>query len=462
MKTIMYKKDFFDVNNRKNLTWFYPKICKYQNKIYSENIFEFLEQSNPNIPLLLYIHIPFCESFCSYCACFKENFYAYTYEQRKQFVDSIIKELKRYFWTPYFKDTPVNYILFGGGSPSVLDNDLLEKILIAIHENCNLKDLKGISFEGNVMSLKDTEKLNLLKNYGVNRVSFGLQTFQADIRKFLNIKAPVADIYKCVDAINKVGIDHFALDKIYNLPGETEQTLENDLNRIYKDLKPSIIQTYRFNIFANTKLAQQIKNNKIDNPPSNIKEMAMFEYMQESMSSNGYDNQLFINMYTNSNDITDTGIELSMGKNCLYGSNMLGLGPGSMSYLSNYNYRNVCSVKDYIRLISENSIAVEAEYVIDVEEMENRVMTFFPNFTHIAKKDIPNFRRFKDKLDILIQNDLLIYTEHEYVLTSKGKLWAGNISYTFYSDIEKGRVQKSYINSLRHNKNPFNQDKMNV
>lgn len=454
-------KTLFSIENRKNLTWFYPKICSYQDNHQLE-ISKALDGESDSSPLLLYIHIPFCASFCSYCACFKENFYAYTYEERKEFVNALIDELEYYFQSNYLHNYPVSYILFGGGTPSILENDLLQKLFETIHNHCNLKELKGISFEGNVISLKEEEKLRILKTYGVTRISFGLQTLQPEIRKMLNIRAKISDIYECVDAIHKVGIKQFNLDKIYNLPGESMDTLEYDLNHIYSELKPSLIQIYRFNLFANTRLANQIKQKCFYNPPSNEKEMMMFEYIEHSMKDNGYHNQLFINMYANSADIVDTGIELSIGNNKLYGSKMLGLGPGSMSYLSGYNYRNVCSIKDYIRFVKEKKTGIETGHAVNETELSHRVMAMFPNFMRIPKENVPNIEEIHNNIKVLIEKSYIAEKEKEYILTPKGKLWAGDISHFFYSPKEKERVKVSFINSVRHNKNPFNQDDMNV
>ncbi|MEW6618548.1 MAG: hypothetical protein AB1422_04255 [bacterium] len=94
-------EQFFEVNKRVNLTWFYPKICKFQDQKEEDSVFfQFLETDKPKAPFLLYIHIPFCESFCAYCACFKENVYKYSREERVQFVNAMIKELQKYASTP--------------------------------------------------------------------------------------------------------------------------------------------------------------------------------------------------------------------------------------------------------------------------------------------------------------------------------------------------------------------------
>lgn len=456
-------KELFNMLNRKNLTWFYPKICKFQdNQNFVKQLDGLNDCNDNNSPLLLYIHIPFCASFCSYCACFKENFYAYSFEDREKFTECIVNEIEFYFSKRFIKDAPVSYILFGGGSPSILDMPLLEKIFDSIYANCNVENLKGISFEGNVMSLNDFDKLSMLKEKGVNRVSFGLQTMNEDIRKKLNIKAPIDDIYACSELIKKVGIKDNNIDIIYNLPDQTTRILENDLNIVTKELKPTIIQTYRFNLFANTHLDSQIKEHYFKASPSKENEMYMFQFIDQYLRNSGYHNQLFINMYSNMEGQVNTGIEISMGNNKLYGSKMLGIGPGAMSYLSGYNYRNVCSVKEYITKVESQGTAIQIGHCVSRDELEHRVMVMFPNFMHIKLSDIPNSMDIMKNVDSIIKYGYAQKLDDELILTNKGKLWAGDISSLFFSESEKIRVQKSYINSLRHKKNPFNQDSMNV
>lgn len=460
----MTENDFFDINKRINLTWFYPKICRFQDSIEARrrDYFRFLDQQAAEAPLLLYIHIPFCESFCSYCPCFKENVHRYSFEQREAFIQTLIKELKMYSQTPFIQGLRVEHILFGGGSPSVLDIGLLDRIFLSIEKEFDLAGLKGISFEGNVMSLKNSGLLKMLKSRGVKRVSFGLQTMNQQIRNQLNIKAPLKDIYQTVEMIRKADIPSFTLDKMYNLPEETMDILEEDLGIICRELRPTFIQTYRFNQFHNTALIKKIDNGFFKSPPSHEKEMAMFELIMERLRAGGYENQMFINFFSGIEENVSCGLELSMGNNRLDGSAMLGLGPGSMSYLSGRNYRTVCSIEGYMRLVNMGEYPVDSGNVVSDEELENRTMVFFPNFTRIKKADVPGRQELKEHIEFLLNNDLLTDDTTSYSLTTKGKLWAGNISYLFYSPVEKKRLQESFLNSLRYNKNPFNQDDMNV
>lgn len=457
-----------DINKRINLTWFYPKISRYLDQIADKNdYFHFLRQEGDeyeqeNVPLLLYIHIPFCETFCAYCACFKERLSDYTYEERKTVIRGMVKEMEMYARTPFFKKKKVGYIQFGGGSPSCLELDLYDMLFECINKHFDLTENNGISFEGNVMSFKDPAKLKRLKDFGVTRPSFGAQTFNEKIRKAMAIRAKVKDIYDTVAAIDKVGFPSYALDLIYNLPGENFEILENDLEKTCKELKPGFIQAYRFNQFTNTRLDETINKGDFPDPPTPQKEMDMFRFIMEKLKDNGYTRQALINFFGKEGQPSCSGIEHSIGNNRFNGSHMLGIGPGSMSYLGSHNYKAYPSIKQYMADIDAGVYPVEAGHISSLQERQSRVMVFFPNFTRIKWQDIPPVEGCDTKINYLLEKGYAKRDNDELHLTEQGKLWAGNISYLFYTDQEIKRVQKTYYSTLIHRTNPFNQDHMNI
>lgn len=448
--------------NRNNLTWFYPKLCKFQD---DAELIEGVLNNNykdDGIEKLLYIHIPFCDSFCSYCACFKELIHQYNDQEKLLFINSLVKEMSILKKLNNDKKIKVRYIQFGGGTPSCLSNDLLLRLFDGIYENIDLRENEGISFEGNVMSLNDYEKLKILKDSGVTRVSFGVQTFNKLLRRELNIKAKVSDIFGTVEKLNLVGINSYAMDLIYNLPNQTMDILENDLEIAGRELKPVFIQTYQFNQFNNTTLSNRIRRGDFKVLPSEEREKEMLEFTQFKMNQLGYKNRVLINLFSNVDSKPWTGIEISLGNNRYNGSYMIGIGPGAMSYLKESNHRNFCSVKEYVDALEKNMLPIECGHLSRDEEKLNKVMVCFPAFTKMKKKDIPEVKNIQEKVEVLIKNGYIYEDEQNIVLSEKGLKWAGNISYFFHSEREVKRIKNSYYQSIKHNKNPFNQDNMNI
>ncbi|MDF2801162.1 MAG: putative radical family enzyme coproporphyrinogen oxidase, oxygen-independent [Anaerocolumna sp.] len=448
--------------SRNNLSWFYPKLCKFQDDAGAIEGVLNNNYKDDGIDKLLYIHIPFCDSFCSYCACFKELIHQYNDQDKLLFINSLVKEMSILKKLNNDKKIKIRYIQFGGGTPSCLSNDLLLRLFDGISENMDLSENEGISFEGNVMSLNDYEKLKILKVSGVTRVSFGVQTFNKLLRKELNIKAKLSDVFGTVEKLNMVGINSYALDLIYNLPNQTMDMLENDLEIAGRELKPAFIQTYQFNQFNNTTLSNRIRGGEFKIQPTEEREKAMSEFIQTKMNQLGYGNRVLINLFSNVDTKPWTGIEMSLGNNKYNGSNMIGIGPGAMSYLKESNHRNVCSVRDYIGTLEKNMLPIECGHLSGDEEKLNKVMVCFPAFTKMKKMDIPEDNQIREKLKVLIENGYINEDDQNIALSEKGLDWAGNISYFFYSESEVKRIKNSYYQSIKHNRNPFNQDNMNI
>lgn len=449
------------VNERRNLTWFYPRVCEFQdNLLKNSSFFDFLKKQPGEEEILLYIHIPFCESFCSYCACFKEASQKYNASEKEDFVECLINEMKLYAETNLFHKRKVQHIQFGGGTPSCLDAGLLEKIFKGIQQYFDISDTKYISFEGNVMTLKEKEKLKTLNQLGVNRLSFGIQTFNEEIRKDLNIKASVDEIYEATENIRNYDFS-FAVDLIYNLPNQNMKVIEKDLELTTMKVAPDYIQTYRFNAFNNTALYRKIQNNYYADPPTQQKEMEMFGFIIKQLKEYGYTNQILINMFSNQENPQPTGLELTMGDGKAENNLVLGLGPGANSYIEEYSYRTVCSVKEYIASLKQNELPIEIGYKMSEADLQSRPLVYFPNFMKIDINNI-RFANYKEEFEFLINNGYAVRNGDVISLTEKGILWAGDISYMFYSEEEQRRFYLSYYHSIKNKKNPFNQDKMNT
>jgi coproporphyrinogen III oxidase-like Fe-S oxidoreductase len=209
-------------------------------------------------------------------------------------------------------------------------------------------------------------------------------------------------------------------------------------------------------------LSNRIRGGEFKIQPTEEREKAMSEFIQTKMNQLGYGNRVLINLFSNVDTKPWTGIEMSLGNNKYNGSNMIGIGPGAMSYLKESNHRNVCSVRDYIGTLEKNMLPIECGHLSGDEEKLNKVMVCFPAFTKMKKMDIPEDNQIREKLKVLIENGYINEDDQNIALSEKGLDWAGNISYFFYSESEVKRIKNSYYQSIKHNRNPFNQDNMNI
>lgn len=168
----------------------------------------------------LYIHIPFCKSKCRYC-----GFYSGVYERETQslYIDSLMREIKQY------KGFAIDTVYIGGGTPSIIDLYEMEKILNGIYRYFK-GDLKEFTVEMNPDSVSD-DKLKLFRDYGVSRISLGVQSMDDDVLKLLGRVHSSKDVRNSIEKILDVGFE-LNCDIIYDIPTVDEKTYFNTLNEI--------------------------------------------------------------------------------------------------------------------------------------------------------------------------------------------------------------------------------------
>lgn len=175
---------------------------------------------------LLYIHIPFCESFCPFCPYPKAPLGGG--EEVDAYLDALEREACFYLGQDG-RGKPIA-VHFGGGTPSALRNEELEKLLKWLNKRFDLSAAKEITLEANPRSLT-AEKADILAKYGVNRVSLGTQTFDDKLGALIGLQQNAAHTEDAIRFCRGAGIKTVNLDLMYNLPGQKPEQFEKDLRR---------------------------------------------------------------------------------------------------------------------------------------------------------------------------------------------------------------------------------------
>ena len=191
----------------------------------------------------IYIHIPFCHDICSYCDFCKTRY-------KKDWVDKYLESLEYEIKTRY-KGEKIRTLYIGGGTPSSLDIDELNK-LFEITNLFNKEGLEEFTIECNIESLSN-EKLILFKKNNVNRLSIGVQTFNDKYIKLLNRNHTKEEVFEKIEMAKMIGFDNINVDLMYALPDETLNDLEYDVDNILR-LNVEHISCYSLMIEPNTKL----------------------------------------------------------------------------------------------------------------------------------------------------------------------------------------------------------------
>ncbi len=174
----------------------------------------------------IYIHIPFCKTRCIYC-----DFYSTTRsELKQQYIRALCTELKTR--KGYLKEEPIETIYFGGGTPSQLAHEDFEQIFRTIKEVYGTEHAEEITLEANPDDLTE-EYVSMLRTLPFNRISMGIQTFDAPTLKLLNRRHNAAQAIAAIHRLRQAGFRNISIDLIYGLPDETDQRWERDLQQAH-------------------------------------------------------------------------------------------------------------------------------------------------------------------------------------------------------------------------------------
>lgn len=352
----------------------------------------------------LYIHIPFCESICSYCDFCKKI--KKDSVQEDSYITKLIEEINSY--KDKFSDS-LNTIFIGGGTPNSLSDYNLDRLLECLSK---IKSVEEFSIETNP-DLFTINQAFLFRKYKVNRVSLGVQTFDSSILKKLNRKHTSAEVEFEVKTLKEYGINNINIDLMFGLPDETREVIKNDLNCFYK-LDIPHISYYSLILEEKTLLYKEVKSGLVHIPDDDFV-ADNYLYIINSLEEHGF------KQYEISN-FSKKGKECIHNKHYWLYNDYIGCGSGASGLLDNtYRYTNESNVNTYIN--SSDVKKVEEELDISDNKTEFMIMGLrLLKGVNLAEYSF----RFSTKLQIdfdisKILEDNLVEIKNGYLrLTNKG------------------------------------------
>ena len=323
-------------------------------------------------PTSAYVHIPFCTQICYYCD-FSKVFI------KNQPVDSYLEHLLEEFRSYDIQKLSTLYI--GGGTPTALSASQLEVLLKGLTENLDLSVLEELTIEANPGDL-DADKIDVLKNSAVNRVSLGVQTFDDKMLKKIGRSHLEKDIYENIDRLKLAGFDNISIDLIYALPGQTmEQVKENVAKAIGLDIPH--MSLYSLILENHTVFMNRMRRGKLPLPKEEL-EAEMFEYIIAELERAGFE------QYEISN-FSKPGFESR--HNLMYWDNAeyYGIGAGASGYVNGVRYKNHGPIRHYLSAVEEGNARITEEHLSQKEQMEEEM------FLGLRKKSGVSMVRFEEK-----------------------------------------------------------------
>ena len=323
-------------------------------------------------PTSAYVHIPFCTQICYYCD-FSKVFI------KNQPVDSYLEHLLEEFRSYDIQKLSTLYI--GGGTPTALSAPQLEVLLKGLTKNLDLSALEELTIEANPGDL-DADKIAVLKNSAVNRVSLGVQTFDDKMLKKIGRSHLEKDIYENIDRLKLAGFDNISIDLIYALPGQTmEQVKENVAKAIGLDIPH--MSLYSLILENHTVFMNRMRRGKLPLPKEEL-EAEMFEYIIAELERAGFEHYEISNF---------SKIGFESRHNLMYWNNAeyYGIGAGASGYVNGIRYKNHGPIRHYLSAVEEGNARITEEHLSQKEQMEEEM------FLGLRKKSGVSMARFEEK-----------------------------------------------------------------
>lgn len=306
----------------------------------------------------LYLHIPFCKNICKYC-----DFYKMVVSRslQEKTINYIIEEMKLRELSKYQIDT----IYIGGGSPSSLDDDLLDKLLFNLSQLTNFDELKEFTIEFNPNDIT-IDKVKILQKYQVTRVSIGIQTFNNNLLNTLGRIPFVSfeELSEKIKLLNMYDIKNINVDLIYAIPGEVIDDITDDLNKMMR-LPITHLSCYSLILEERSILYYEYTHNKIKLIDETLDEK-MYEEINEVLEKNNF-------IHYETSNFSKPGFNSLHNLIYWHRDDYLGIGPGASSSIGNHRFTNTHNLNEYFLGIDNKNIKY-AEDIIDSKKDEQELM----------------------------------------------------------------------------------------
>ncbi len=415
----------------------YPTVPYWDDESFSYNLWLSTVKSSaqPNAPISLYIHLPFCESLCTFCACNKRITKRHLVE--KPYINALLKELDLYTNVYGYKLT-VKDIHLGGGTPTFFSPENLSALLKGILERTFIAEDAAFSFEGHPNNTT-YEHLKVLYYYHFNRVSYGIQDYNETVQKAIHRIQSFENVKYVTETARSIGYKSVGHDIIYGLPF---QTVEHILNTIQKtiELKPDRIAFYSYAHTPWIKGNGQRGFKDTDLPNAETKRQ-QYELGKQMLEDNGYQ-EIGMDHFALADDElckarqNKTLHRNFMGYTTQQTQHLIGLGVSSISDAWFGFAQNEKKLEDYYEKLRNNKIPIFRGHILTSEDLEIRqhilnLMTKFETDLTNTNLNIKTLQLIYDNLQTFIDDDLIEISNNHIKVFDTSKAFIRNICMAF-------------------------------
>jgi oxygen-independent coproporphyrinogen-3 oxidase len=420
---------------------------KFSNSDHERHVIESNNENPSNISI--YIHIPFCPQICHFCGCTTESGYTKPFLER--YVDAVIKEIN-HVAKKIDKKRKVTQVHWGGGTPNAISYRYIEKITNKLYDEFKFASSYEMAIECNPAHL-EFRHIELLKKFGFNRISLGIQDFRDDVLEAINRKPSKHKIEDIVSKIKSEGFTGTNIDLVYGLPLQTVSSFKKTVERAI-ELQTERLVTFSYAHVPSVLPRQKILE-KIGFPNSNEK-ASMYEDSYKKFVNSGYIS-IGMDHYSLPEDefavaLKNKNLHRNFQGYCTRETTgqVYAFGASAISQLSSAYSQNIKNAAQYIKAIEANNLAIFRGYSVTKEQkvirdvINNLMCNYYVNFNDIADNNEISIKKLYDIIDFSYENfdefvrdGILKISNDKINVYENGRLFTRNIAMKFDPLVKK-------------------------
>lgn len=429
----------------------YPTVPYWKNEVqlskWKERTAETFHLTNKSKGISLYIHLPFCESLCTYCGCTTRITINHAVE--KPYIETVLREWQLYL--SLFGDVPeIAEIHLGGGTPTFFSPENLTTLIEGIKQTSVIREDAELGFEAHPNNTSEAH-LKALYKLGFRRVSFGIQDFDPVVQKVINRIQTFEQVKNVVDLSRSIGFESVNFDLIYGLPLQTQESIIDTFDKV-KSLRPDRIAFYSYAHVPWVKPGQRMFTEK--DLPGNEEKRNLYELGKNLLTKIGYEEIGMDHFSLPEDGLYQSSLNGKMHRNFMgyttsHSLLSIGLGVSAIGDAWHAYGQNLKKVEEYKKVVHEGSFPIFKTHILTKEEEFVR-----KHITNLMCKFETSWDQNEDLADIMsnaverlsdpIDDGLVIFEPGRLEVTTKGRAFVRNIcmSIDIHLWAEKDQTQK--------------------
>lgn len=401
---------------------------------WEQSVIRSFNESNDSEGISIYIHLPFCEALCTFCACHKRITKRHSVET--PYIETLLKEWELYLKL-FDKKPKIKELHLGGGTPTFFSPKNLEILLKGIFNKAEIAENPEFSFEGHPNNTTK-EHLQTLYDLGFRRCSFGVQDYDLKVQKAINRIQPFDNVKNVTEWAREIGYESISHDLVFGLPFQHWDSMENTIRKTM-ELKPDRLAFYSY---AHVPWIKGVGQRGFDENdlPSGEEKRKLYENGKKLLEELGYKEVGMDHFSLESDELYKSMISGKIHRNFMgYSSSktqlMIGLG---MSAISDSWYafaQNEKSVEDYQTRVENGQIPVFRGHILNEEDLiiRQHILNLMCKLETSWDENsyLPEIQDAIEKLKEMEADGLVKLQENSIKITEKGRAFTRNVAMTF-------------------------------